>query len=69
MGRRGNWLPKIISTDKKGLSEIAAAVECNSFAGFIMIIEHQEGCYLLAYEHGAEYPDSFLKFTVATSTD
>lgn len=58
------FLPNIEYAEKRDSWD-----ECSSFAGPIMIVEHQEGCYLLAYEHGAEYPDSFLNFTVATSND
>lgn len=48
-----------------------AAVDENELAegcrrpGPILLLENEEYCGLLAYEHGAEYPDSYLDFGLA----
>jgi len=40
-----------------------------SFPGPISIIERENGCVLIAYEHGAEYPETFIKYKVKKNDD
>ena len=40
-----------------------------SFPGPVVLVENQDKCCLMAYEHGAEYPDSYLNFEVNKTGD
>jgi alpha-galactosidase len=50
--------------DKKSAGELEAG---SHFPGPIAFIEEENCCSLLAYEHGAEYPDTYLAFDVKES--
>jgi alpha-galactosidase len=51
---------------ERGTNELKEGI---SFPGPIAFIEGGNHCALLAYEHGAEYPDSYLDFNVVQSDD
>ena len=49
------------------LSEVPAFRDEDSIMGPILVRESEDGCALLAYEHGSGYPDKFIEFAKETN--
>ncbi|AEF81225.1 alpha-galactosidase [Leadbettera azotonutricia] len=59
---RHTYLPQIMERPE------TAWLEKTSFAGPVLLAEYQDHILLCAYEHGGEYTDNFLGFTVNQET-
>ena len=58
-----SFIPNFEKIDENELAE------GTNFVGPITLVEGDEYCCLLAYEHGAEYPDSYLFFEASKDND